>query len=48
MGFKFSAKLIASELDTIVQVCEERIPGGYPYEVRSLAPEKNGNYYGSR
>ena len=48
VGFKFSAKLIASELDTVVQVCEERIPGGYPYEVRSLALEKNGNYYGSR
>ena len=40
VGFKFSAKLIASELDTVVQVCEERIPGGYPYEVRSLALEK--------
>ena len=27
VGFKFSAKLIASELDTVVQVCEERILG---------------------
>ena len=50
VSFTFSSDVLTAEKEILVRLCEERIPGGYPFEVKPLkgfACERNKNLQSS-